>query len=223
MRELEKLADEIARKIDRAVNGVEQKAKTRWKRQWEARVHSARSDLLGAVNPLKRVPDRLSDLATDGSCAMRYLFAYGFIGMAALQGFSGLMLVLYSLVEHRPWANGTTSAMLEPVSIGLVLMVSSQLIWWAGRRVKRSADEKSHAKNQNRILRLGKEKGGSLTVIEAATESKITVEKTEEILRELAWGGHAEMRISDSGLVVYHFLEIERWNEKHWARPVDEL
>ena len=60
-------------------------------------------------------------------------------------------------------------------------------------------------------------------MIEAATESKITVEKTEELLRELVLSGYAEMRISDSGLVAYHFLEIERWNEKHWARPVDEL
>ena len=216
MRDLEKLADEIARKIDRAANGVEQKVKNRWNGQWEVLVHSA-------THPFKRVPDRLSDLATDGSCVMRYLFAYSFIGMAALQGFGGLMLVLYSLAEHRPWANGTTSAMLEPVSIGLVLMVMAQFTYWAGRRIKRSADEKARAKNQLRILRLAREKGGSLTVIEAATESKITVEKTEELLRELVLSGHAEMRISESGLVVYHFLEIERWDEKHWARPVDEL
>ena len=216
MCDLEKLADEIARKIDRAVNGVEQKVKNRWNGQWEVLVHSA-------THPFKRVPDRLSDLATDGSCVMRYLFAYGFIGMAALQGFGGLMLVLYSLAEYRPWANGTTSAMLEPVSIGLVLMVMAQFTYWAGRRIKRSADEKAHAKNQLRILRLAREKGGSLTVIEAATESKITVEKTEELLRELVLSGHAEMRISESGLVVYRFLEIERWDEKHWARPVDEL
>lgn len=216
MCDLEKLADEIARKIDRAVNGVEQKVKNRWNGQWEVLVHSA-------THPFKRVPDRLSDLATDGSCVMRYLFAYGFIGMAALQGFGGLMLVLYSLAEYRPWANGTTSAMLEPVSIGLVLMVMAQFTYWAGRRIKRSADEKARAKNQLRILRLAREKGGSLTVIEAATESKITVEKTEELLRELVLSGHAEMRISESGLVVYRFLEIERWDEKHWARPVDEL
>ena len=25
------------------------------------------------------------------------------------------------------------------------------------------------------------------------------------------------------GLVVYHFPEIERWDEKYRARPVDEL
>ena len=49
------------------------------------------------------------------------------------------------------------------------------------------------------------------------------MEKAEEILRELAVRGHAEMRVSESGLVVYHFPEIEHWDERHWARPVDEL
>ncbi len=221
MRDLEKLADEIASKIDHAVNNAERKIKKKWNGNWEARVHSASSDFQTATNSFKRVPDRLSDLATDGSCAMRYLFAYGLIGMAALLGFCGLMLVLMVLIEHPPWTSGTTS--FEKLSGGLALIVFSQLIWWAGRRVKRSGDKKAHAKNQHRILRLARDKGGSLTVTEAAMDTRITVEKTEEILRELTISGHAEMRISDSGLVVYHFPEIEHWDEKNRARPVDEL
>ena len=221
MRDLEKLADEIASKIDHAVNNAERKIKKKWNGNWEARVHSASSDFQTATHSFKRVPDRLSDLATDGSCAMRYLFAYGLIGMAALIGFCGLMLVFMVLIEHPPWASGTTS--FEKLSGGLALIVFSQLIWWAGRRVKRSGDKKAHAKNQHRILRLAREKGGSLTVTEAAMDTRITVEKTEEILRELTISGHAEMRISDSGLVVYHFPEIEHWDEKKRARPVDEL
>lgn len=223
MRDLENLADEIASKIDRAVNKAERKIKKKWKGNWEARVHSSSSDFQTATNSFKRVPDRLADLATDGSCAMRYLFAYGLIGMAALLGFSGLVLVLMVLIEYPPWVDGTTSFMHEKLSGGLCLIIFSQLIWWAGRRVKRSGDEKAHAKNQHRILRLAREKGGSLTVTEAAMDTRITVEKTEEILRELTISGHAEMRISDSGLVVYHFPEIERWDEKNRARPVDEL
>ena len=222
MRDLEKLADEIASKIDRAVNDAERKIKKKWKGNWEARVHSASSEFQTATNSFKRVPDRLSDLATDGSCAMRYLFAYGLIGMAALLGFCGLVLVLITLVEHPPWAD-TNPFRHEELSVGLCIIVFSQLIWWAGRRVKRSGDKKAHAKNQHRILRLAREKGGSLTVTEAAMGTRITVEKTEEILRELTISGHAEMRISDSGLVVYHFPEIERWDEKYRARPVDEL
>jgi hypothetical protein len=62
-----------------------------------------------------------------------------------------------------------------------------------------------------------------LTVLQVATDIRITVEKAEEILRELAARGHAEMRISESGLIVYHFPEIERWEERQWAKRVDDL
>lgn len=224
MRDLEKLADEIARKIDRAVNDAERRVKNKWKSGWKAQVHSTSGDFRSATNQFKRMPDRLSDLATDGNCAMRYLLAYGFKGMAALQGFAGVMVVIITLAQHGPW-NDTqwTQDFLEPFSAGLGLIITSQLIWWAGRQIQKSADKKAHARDQNRILRLARDKGGNLTVLEAATDLRLTVEKTEEILRELAIGGHTEMRISDSGMVVYHFLEIERWDEKHWARPVDEL
>ena len=108
MRDLEKLADEIASKIDRTVSDAERKIKKKWKGNWEARVHSAGSDFQSATDSFKRVPDRLSDLATDGSCAMRYLFAYGLIGMAALMGFCGLMLVLILIGRKSPldqWHN----------------------------------------------------------------------------------------------------------------------
>jgi len=224
MRDLEKLADEIARKIDRAVNDAEKKVKNKWKGHWKAQVHTISDDIDSATNQIKRVPDRLSDLATDGSCAMRYLFAYGLKGMAALEGFAGFMVVILALANHNFWNDtGWTREFLETFSAGLGLIVTSQLIWWAGRKVHQSADRKSYAKDQNRILRMARKKGGSLTVLEAATDLRFPVKKTEEILRELAISGHVEMRISDSGMVVYHFPEIERWDEKHWARPVDEL
>ena len=224
MRDLEKLADEIAHKIDRAVNDAERKVKNKWKGSWKAQVHSTNDDFRSATNQIKRVPDRLSDLATDGSCAMRYLLAYGLKGAAALQGFAGTMVVIIALFEYSPW-NDTrwTQDFLETFSAGLGLIITSQLIWWAGRKVYQSADRKTHARDQNRILRMARDKGGSLTVLEAATDLRLTVEKADEILRELAISGHVEMRVSDSGMVVYHFPEIERWDEKHWARPVDEL
>jgi hypothetical protein len=31
------------------------------------------------------------------------------------------------------------------------------------------------------------------------------------------------MRISESGMIVYYFPEIERWEERHWAKRVDDL
>ena len=60
-------------------------------------------------------------------------------------------------------------------------------------------------------------------VIEAATDLRLTVDKTETMLRDLSARGYAEVRVSESGLLVYHFHEIERADEKPHARSVDEL
>ena len=215
MNDFQRIADRIAYEVDKAVRD----AQDTWQRGWKSRVKQTRTahDLRTAGTHLKRVPARLSDLATDGSIAMRYLFGYLLKGLAALQGFGGLMAAGITVAtKSNPWNH-------EELSIGLVLLVTAQLVWWAGHLVHKSADRKQHGKDQHRLLRLAREKGGNLTVLEAATDGRLTVEKAEDILRELAARGHAEVRVSDSGLLVYHFPEIVRWDEKYWAKPVDEL
>ncbi len=213
MGDAQKILDRIAYEIENAARD----AQNTWQRGWKTRpawkpVRDART----VVDGFKRMPARLSDLATDGSCAMRYLFGYCLKGFAALQGFAGLIAAVTAVVGHHTWQ-------MEQLSVGLLLLATAQLIWWAGHLVHRSADRKRYAQYQHRLLKLAREKGGSLTVLEAATDGRMTVEKTEEILRELAVRGHAEVRVSDSGLIVYFFPEIERWDEKHRAKPVHEL
>ena len=116
MREFEKLADEIARKIDRAVNDVENKIKDKVKIQWESRKHRSKDDFRSRTDSFKRVPDRLSDLATDGGSAMRYLTAYGMKAFGLMMGLGGLITASVGAVQQD----------LEPVSVGLSLLVFSQ-------------------------------------------------------------------------------------------------
>ena len=217
MRDFQTVLDRIACDIQHAADRVESVCQRHWASRGSWKKAGMGPDIESAREKLHRVPDRLSDLATDGSCAMRYLLGYTLKGLAALQIFGGVLTVaIIFAVEDNPWHN-------EGFSIGLVLVATAQLIWWAGRLVHRSADRKRYAQLQHRLLRLARKKGGSLTVLEAATDCRMTVEKAEEILRELAVRGHAEVRVSDSGLMVYKFPEIERSHEKDWARPVDEL
>ena len=155
---------------------------------------------------------------------MRYLTGYFLTGFAVLHAFGGLALVITAAVRTVGTGNGFSSpGFLTPLSIGLALVIFAQMVWWAGRLLHRSADRKRYAQLQARLLRLARERGGCLTVLEAAADARMTVEKAEEILRELAVRGHVEVRVSDSGMMVYHFPEIERWDEKRWAKPVDEL
>jgi len=146
---------------------------------------------------------------------VRYLFAYSTKGISAIVGFVGLIAAGHGLTENP--------MDMENVVAGLSMLAGGQLGFWAGHLIQKSADRKRSAKDQNRLLRLARSKGGILTVLEAATDLRLTVDKTEEMMRELAARGHAEMRVSESGLIVYHFAEIELESEKFGARPVDEL
>ena len=218
MREVQRVLDEIAHEIQTAVGDIKSKAPGYFKARTDWKSQAASSP---AFRKVKQMPDRLTDLAVDGSCAMRYLFGYTLKGFAALQAIIGLTIT--TIYGWQFLTSETHTHDLQKLCAGLALTVCAQLLWSAGRLVHRSADRKRYAQYQHRLLKLAREKGGNLTVLEAATDARITVEKSEEILRELAARGHVEVRVSDSGLLVYHFPEIERWDEKHWAKPVDEL
>jgi len=227
MRNFEKIADRIVSEVDDAVREMEskienvtRKAESRVQNAWKSgprwRKTRTAKDFQSAADQIRRFPTQITDMATDGSCVMRYLFAFGFKGLAILQAFGGLICIAVDLGKGNSWHG-------DEFSVGLVLLITAQGFWWIGHRVRKSADQKSYERDQHKLLRLARKKGGNLTVLEAATDSKITVEIAETILRDLALKGHAEVRVSDSGVMVYHFPEISRWEEKHWARPVDEL
>lgn len=149
---------------------------------------------------------------------MRYAFAFMLKGTAIVFVFGGLAGMIFSGFR-------TSGFILSPVDffMGIAVVALALVFWLTGRKVHVSAENKRYAQYQHRLLRLAREKGGSLTVVEAATDGRMTVGVAEEILRELAVGGSAEVRVSESGLVVYHFPEIERGSEKYRAKPVDDL
>ncbi len=211
-----RIIDEIVSEVSGALKDAERNIRREWnwtRDDWQ-QTKTGR-DIKTATEKLREVPDRLSDLATDGSCFVRYLFAYSIKGFSLMMAFGGLMAAGNGIVD--------SPMDLETVAAGLCLLVSGQLGFWGGHLIHKSANRKRDAKDQNRLLRLARRRGGSLTVLEAATDLRLTVDKTEEMLRELAARGHTEVRVSESGLLVYHFAEIEFASEKSGARPVDEL
>jgi len=60
------------------------------------------------------------------------------------------------------------------------------------------------------ILRTARKNRGTVTPAEVALEGDWTIEQAEKALEKLAAGGHADMRIRDSGVIEYHFAEFER-------------
>ncbi len=122
----------------------------------------------------------------------------------------GLGLILYGL-----------STSFEPFSIGVTLVLLGGILWILARKLDAAALLVRRRKQQNRIVRLARERGGRLMVAEAAADTGLTVQEAEQILKELADGGYVEIQVTDSGMVVYRFPEFLFAHEKHWARGVE--
>ena len=210
------IVDGIVSEVTSALKDAESNVRREWswtRDDW----HQTKTagDLKTAKQKLNEVPDRLSDLATDGGCFVRYVFAYSMKGFSAMMALGGLIAAATGFAD--------SPMDLENIAVGLSLLASGQLGFWGGHLIHKSANRKRDAKDQNRLLRLARGRGGNLTVLEAAADLRLTVDKTEDMLRELAARGHVEVRVSESGLLVYHFAEIELESEKYGAKPVDEL
>ncbi|MDM8541737.1 hypothetical protein QUF90_11675 [Desulfococcaceae bacterium HSG9] len=58
------------------------------------------------------------------------------------------------------------------------------------------------------ILKLAKTKGGTVTVSEIVLGTSLSLEEAEEMLQYFAAKGYANMRLNDSGAIVYEFPGI---------------
>ena len=70
------------------------------------------------------------------------------------------------------------------------------------------------------VLQLARKKGGRLTVLEVVTELEVGVDEAEAVLEDLQVRGVAGILVSDSGLIVYSFHELQHLDEKDSAKPV---
>lgn len=70
------------------------------------------------------------------------------------------------------------------------------------------------------VLQLARKKGGRLTVLEVVTELEVGVDQAETVLEDLQVRGIAGILVSDSGLMVYSFHELQHLGEKDAAQPV---
>ena len=156
MGDVQRTLDEIAHEVQRAVR----KAETTWKNNQKNWKHTEPfRKTQSSIQRIRNFPAHLSDLATDGSCAMRTFLGYILKGIAVLQGLGGLITAAVSGI-------GQPDLNLHQLSIGLCFLATAQLFWWAGHLLHKSADRKRYAQLQHRLLKLAREKGGNLTVLD---------------------------------------------------------
>ena len=125
-------------------------------------------------------------------------------------------LMIFGLIDRIEYQQG-----MDLFSVGVTLVILGALLWILSKKLDEAAQMVRYRRQQNRIVRLAQERGGRLTVVEAAADTGLTVEEVEEVLKRMADGGYVEIEVTDSGLVVYCFPEILYAHEKHWSRGVD--
>ena len=72
------------------------------------------------------------------------------------------------------------------------------------------------------LLRLAGKHAGKLTIVEAVAELAISPEEAKTGLDALARRGLADFEVTDSGVVVYAFHDLQRLSEKPHSRGILE-
>ena len=132
---------------------------------------------------------------------------------------AGLGCMLYGLFQILH-ADGPEHH-FEFFAIGVTLTIFGSLLWILAKKLDAAAHLVRYRRQQGRVVRLARQRGGRLTVTETAADTGLTVEEAAEIFKCLADGGFVEVEITDSGLIVYRFPEVLFAHEKDWSRGVE--
>lgn len=72
------------------------------------------------------------------------------------------------------------------------------------------------------ILSFARQHRGQLTVIEVVSQFALDKAQAESILDSLAQQGYADYQVTDSGLLVYTFHELQRLGDKAQSKRIED-
>ena len=92
----------------------------------------------------------------------------------------------------------------------------------SGRRLDVNREQLRQQTLESEVLRLAGQRGGRLTLVEIMTDMAIDTASAQAALDALVMREVADVAVSDSGVLVYTFRDIEHLGEKSSARGVLE-
>jgi len=133
------------------------------------------------------------------------------------------LFMLIGFLRSEATLTGPATLVALLVTVGLPAVGSVALL--AGRvrgrgRLARRREELRRQTVESEILRLAGQHGGKLTAVEAASDMAISPEAAKEALDSLALRELAEIEITDSGVLVYAFRDVQHLAEKSHAKGV---
>jgi len=150
---------------------------------------------------------RATSLLEGGAKRLGALFLLGWAVAMVPVGLGLTLWGLFKKIGNAQWE--------DPLSLGLALVVLGGILWLLSKRLDEAAQAVRRRRQENAVLRLARQRGGRLTVTEAAADTGLTAAETEAILKGLAEGGYVEIEVTESGLMVYRFPEVLYEHEKH--------
>ena len=144
-------------------------------------------------------------------------------GGGALIALSAVMLMGFLRADIASSAFATTMAFLITVALpaggGAALLKSH----FDGRgRLGQRREELRRQTLDSEVLKLAAQRGGKLTIVEVVSDLGVPEEAAKLSLDELHRRDLAEMEVTDSGLVVYRFRDIEGLGDKALSRGILE-
>ena len=136
--------------------------------------------------------------------------------------FLALFMLLGFLSTSRP-LSFPAAALTLLVAVGLPGATGGALLWLhfrdkLGFRHRRELlRDQTH---QSEVLKLAERKGGKLTVVEVVAEAALDAGTAERLLQELVTQGIADIEVTDSGVLVYAFHDIQKLSEKSLSKDV---
>jgi hypothetical protein len=117
--------------------------------------------------------------------------------------------MMHGGMMFSPWGTpfGGFWLLLVPVTV-LIATGIIRLFVSTGRRREQRSRKLRKMPIQDQIIKLAYRKGGLLTVTDVVAETGLSFKKAEKALNEMVDFSRVNMRVSDSGIIVYEFVEI---------------
>ncbi len=109
------------------------------------------------------------------------------------------LMILVGIVEFEA----------APIIVGGVMGMGGSLnfLWgWKALQERRNAVMRGL---ERRILKLARTRGGALTVTDVAAELDLSLEAAEKLLNEMEDGFRIRSDVTDEGIIVYEFPEVQ--------------
>ena len=146
--------------------------------------------------------------------------------MGKFAGIALLVLSLFMLLGFfRSDAPLTSPATIAALFIAVGLPALGGILLTTNRfgRGKRLAERREQLRQQtfeSEILRLAGQRQGRLTAVEVMTEFAITLDQANALLESLVVRDLADLEVTDSGVVVYAFHDVQHLADKPRAKGI---